>query len=349
MKILREELLSKLKRCLPGVDSKAFMLLGADCFVFRNNTVLAYNDCISVTMPLEIGISCAVPASSFYKALSSFKAKEVEIVQEGSKLIITCGRATVEFTTIDEKIYDRFLHILPAEPEWKELPENFNSIIKTGILTHNTSIEGIFVHGKHLIASNQVILIDIELDRPLDRFWINNKAATELVKLPALESYCTNASWIHFKSGDLMFSCRKLIDDNYPEEQFFKLFDSHDAGQATSKGILPKDLVEVLKRASIFSSDDAQEDAKVVYCSIEGKEMTVSASRSIGAFKETLDIEREGEDSVHWVMDVNQFISALSRGKGDPEFYVVKKAHGGAILLKGEGWRQMIGLLKEGK
>lgn len=347
MKITREELLSKLKKCLPGVDKEIGLLQGSDTFVFKNDTVLSYNDYISVTIPFPSDLSCAVPATAFYKAVNSFRAKEVEITKDESKLTLKCGRAAVEFPLMDERIYERFIRILPADAIWNDLPDHFVELIKMGIIKNNTATEGIFVHGKHLLGTNQVTIVDIGLDRTLDRFWIKNKVALELIKLGTLEKYCMNASWIHFKSGDLTFSCRKLMDENYPEEQLFKVLDAHDISGATSNGTLPPDLLDALKRASIFSNEDIAENAKIVHCSLVDKELTIASARSTGSFKETLDIERGGDDNVVWSLDVEQFISALQRGGDSVKFYIVKKGTGGAIVLVGDGWRQAIGLIKE--
>ena len=349
MIIQREELLSKLKRCLPGVETGNSVFQGADCFIIRNNSILTYNTFMAVTVPFTSDISCAIPAIPFYKTVSSFKAGDITLTQEGNKLKLSCGRAKAEFTTIDEQMYERFLKIMPDAPDWKDLPVNFNTTVKSGIL-HGTGggLDGVFFHGHNMLATNFIIIVNMDLGMNMDRVWLNTKAAGELVKLPMLEKYCTNSAWIHFKTGETIFSCKKLIDDNYPEEALLKNFEDFVQSENSVNGTFPAELSEVLKRAAIFAEEEA--DAHAVHCSIEGNILTVSSSKAIGAFSESVEITRNdtADGKVEWKADIAQFKTAFENNP-KASFYVSTVGKRSAMVFIGDNWRQVVGLLANTK
>jgi DNA polymerase III sliding clamp (beta) subunit (PCNA family) len=346
MTIQREELLSKLKRCLPGVENGGSMFQGADCFIFRDNSILTYNNYFAVSVPFKSDLACAVPATPFYKTVSSFKAESLTLLQEDNKLKLTCGRAKAEFVVIEEHTYERFLKIMPVNPDWKDLPTDFNTIVKSGILRSlPTGLEGVFFQDNNMIATNQVIIVNIDLGMKMERIWLNNKAATEITKFPMLEKYCTNSSWVHFKAGDITFSCLKLIDDNYPDKALLDSFDTFIQADDAVNGTFPSELGDILKRAAIFA-EEGSDGSHVVKCSIEGTTMTVSSARTIGSFNETVEITRndKSDEKIEWSADIVQFETAF-RNNPKASFFVAKEGNRGALVFKGDNWRQIVGLL----
>jgi DNA polymerase III sliding clamp (beta) subunit (PCNA family) len=321
------------------------MLQGADCFSIRNNAILAYNDFIAVSVPFTSDLSCAIPATSFYKAIAAFKAGDVSLVQEEGKIKIACGRAKAEFTTIEEHIYQRFLKIMPDAPDWKDLPVNFNNIVKSGILKSvPNGLEGVFFHGFNMLSTNNTIVINIDIGMNMERIWLNNKAAMEITKLPMLEKYCTNSSWVHFKAGDVVFSCRKLLDENYPDGDLLALFDGFIQNESAINGAFPPELGDVLRRAAVFSEEI--NDSHVVNCAIEGTILTVSSSKSIGSFNETVEIIRndKSDEKVEWAADIAQFKTAFENNP-KASFFVSKMDKRRAMVFQGDKWRQLVGLL----
>lgn len=347
MNIEREELLAKLKRCLPGVENGNSMFAGADCFIFRDDTLLTYNNYMAVSVPLKTGLSCAVPATPFFKTVSAFKAGEITLEFAENKLKLTCGRAKAEFAVIEEHIYERFLKIMPSLPDWKDLPANFNGIVKSGILKSmpSNTLEGVFFQDNNMLSTNQVIIVNVDLGMKMERIWLNNSTAKEISKLPILEKYCTNSSWVHFKAGDITFSCLKLLDENYPDAILLKNFDTFIEKEGAVNGTFPAELGDVLKRAAIFAEERA-DGAHEVKCAIEGTTMTVSSARTIGTFSETVEIVRndKSDEKIEWAADIVQFEAAF-RNNPKASFYVAKDGNRSAMVFKGENWRQIIGLL----
>jgi hypothetical protein len=341
MTIKREELLGKLKKCLPGIDKGATTFQGANCFVFHQDRLVTFNDFISVSVPFDSEMTCAVPAVDFYKVLNSFKAKDVELTLSDFSLIAKCGKATISVPLMEEKILSRFSSIFPDEMEWIPLPKIFKNALSLGHLkTGNLQISGPFIEGERLISTDQVVIVEVDIIPPMARCWLSNRMTTELLKYPDFEFYATNASWIHFKNEDMMFSCRKLMDENYPKDNVVGMMDTFNKAEVVCSGAFTEEVLDALRSATVFAEET--DAIYMVNFSMSPDKLKIASKKHTGSFEQEIELSILGEE-VSFHIDALKLQSVLSYAP-TVSFRVLRMDKTLAIFISKDNWRLLMGV-----
>ena len=341
MIIKREELLEKLKKCLPGVEKGASTFQGANCYVFKQDRIITFNDFISVSLPLESEMTCAVPALDFYKVLNSFKAKDVELTLTDFNLLARCGKAIVSVPLMEERIMSRFSAIFPEEIEWHPLPASFKNALSLGHLkTGNSQISGPFIDGDKLVSTDQIVIVEVDVFPSMERCWLSNKMVSELCKFPNLSHYAMNASWMHFKNDDMMFSCRKLRDDNYPKDNVMNMLKSFEKAELVCSGVLTEEVLQALQSATVFAEE--KDAVYMVDFVLSMGSLAISSKKATGSFSQEIEIPCSGgEASFH--VDALKLRSVLSYSPS-VSFRVLKLDKTMALYLFKDTWRLLMGV-----
>lgn len=342
MKIERTVLLEALKKCQPGVDnsSQGVFIEGADCFVFRNNRVLTFNDYLSVSAEFEHDLSCAVYAEPLLKLLRAFRAKEVELSQGEGVLHIKCGNSTTELTTTQEGIYTRYESVFPEAPVWKNVPKGFDSALKHCLIPNMTKLSGVLIDGTWMIATDGVTVVRVDLDAQMERVWISNKVVADLVKFEFNE-YCTQGAWLHFKGNGTILSARVLMNSSYPDNKFHELLDSFD-GEA--QGTFDKEVVSIVKSACVLA-DESKEGGHCIEIEVAEDRIWFRTNNSMGKFNEFVEMGIAGKPGTIMV-DGKRLLKALQHSP-NASFYITGKRGGEALVLSGEGWKEFVcGIVK---
>jgi len=100
MQFSRQQLVTALATCLPGIDKSMTLIQGADTVVFSENSIHTYNDHIAVTVPFESGLAGAVKAVEFHRLLTKLPGEIVDIVPvpEANQWKVSAGRITADFS-----------------------------------------------------------------------------------------------------------------------------------------------------------------------------------------------------------------------------------------------------------
>jgi DNA polymerase III sliding clamp (beta) subunit (PCNA family) len=101
MKIDRANLVAALKRVDAALSSKDLVQVLA-CFCFTEKEVFAYDDTACLRMPYKLGLSGGVRGALLLGWLSSCRAKEVEVSQDGETIKFKAGRSVHDTTLIPE-------------------------------------------------------------------------------------------------------------------------------------------------------------------------------------------------------------------------------------------------------
>jgi hypothetical protein len=111
-------------------------------------------------------------------------------------------------------------------------------------------------------------------------------AAKHLLKY-APDEYALTDGWIHFRTeDDTMFSCR-VFKDEYPDLDAYLTV----TGEAIE---FPKDLSEILGRATVFANDPAKGEAERVRVSVTAGALAVRGEGARGWFEESTKISYTG-------------------------------------------------------
>jgi hypothetical protein len=327
----KQDLLNVLEKVKPGLANKD-MIEQATSFAFMGDRVVTFNDEISISCKLpDMNLTGAVKAEELYKFLSKVKTEEIELSTEGTEIRIKSGKAKVGLT-IESEIR------LPLEElgelgKFKKLPEDFLSTLKIVRFCcskdmSNPKLTCINVRKDGLMESCdnfRAIRFQMKSACPAG-FLFPASAANALVGYQ-VETMSVSPGWVHFASKDqsLIFSCR-VYSEEYPN------LDANFKVKGTTPFTFPKESLEILDRAQIFSKGDIFIDQQVEITA-EGKRLFIRAKRAGSWFEEWVKIPETAPFStlVHpqFLQDILKLTSSCDILPGR------------MIKFKGENWEHV--------
>lgn len=328
----KQDLINALEIVRPGLASKE-MITQTTSFAFIEGKVVTFNDEISVSHPIDLGIEGAIKADELYKLLSKMEDDKIELITKGSELLIKAKRAKAGLTIQETELP---LNEVGEIGKWRSLPKEIMSAIGVAMYTcskdtSQTKFTAIHVSNKGKVEStdrNRITQCDVPKIK-MPSFLIPATTARELVKYNVTKVADGN-SWMHFKTqDDTVFSCR-VFDDTFPNLNLHLKIEG-----PTIK--LPTAVSDILERASIFSKRDHFLHESVLI-HIENGEMTVRAEGDSGWFEETARI-RYKQDPVSFSVNPAFLKEIASK---TPTCIIGKKA----ILFEADTWKHAVGLVE---
>jgi hypothetical protein len=323
MKTDKQALLSAMKKALPGVEKGTSIIEGADTFVLTKNAIHSYNDNISVSSPFKFDeeISGAVKSLDFFKLISKMPTDDIEIESREECLKVNSGTTEAELTKVETQVGEYIKTLNIDTLQWKQLPAEFFPAIKLcKIDCNNSPHRGIFVNQATMLSTDIARINWHQLETAMDRFWLDDPAVIELLKLENLSHYCVTESWVHFKSEDgTIFSCKKKDDSIYMEEQIKAWLDKCGKENIDGENVFPKGLLNVVDRVSTLAEE--LDGLPAIQMNIKKTYLEFFAQRSSGKIKEKLELEKPFEkdiDMTIWV-DPGFLIEASKKVSG---FYI---------------------------
>lgn len=334
MKIKKDNLIKALQLVMPGISQTS---TGQEsCFIFtEEGYVVAYNDEIFCSHPIEVDFTGAVPAKEFLSLLNKTTKAEIELkAQKGTLEIKGSGKAGLR---LEDKITLPINEMgLPEEEDWLELPETFCEAVKFCLFTcskdatkpiltclhvFNDYVES---SDNHRITRHQM---KVAKKGYMKELLIPFNAAKNLVNLD-LESYAVTEGWLHFKTNqDIVFSCR-VFEDDFPDFDEFLDVEGEEIE-------FPKNLNEILDRAAVMSNGER------VTISIDDNEIEVSTKGDNGWFKEDTKIKYAGEAIEFDIAP--EFLKTILKSEGD--IIIGKKM----LLFEGKQFKHVAKLLQKKK
>lgn len=308
-------------------------------FIFMNNRVTTYNDLVSVSAPLPIGVNGVVSAKQLYALLRMTTGLDLDVWVEGSELVI---KANTGMTARVDMTADVLLpiHEMPAidDDSWNRLDEGFVAKLAICLQTVSSNMAKpalCTVHWKGIALestdnyqitrcnSNTSLQDGVEVLLP-------SSSASKLVRHnPAY--YQLADGWIHFKSLDsVIFSCRVT---NLP---FPNLVGALDAVTCPTPVRFSTRLPEILKKAITLADQDSAGQYRVKV-TMADNQLTVSAGEKFRRFVESCEVMCEGD--FEFSINPNFFINML---KNDADAAIVQLGGNRALKLERNGVIRLI-------
>lgn len=335
MKINKNKLLKTLEQVKSGLASKEIVEQSTS-FFFQNDRVMAYNDRISVSAPIEdVGIYGAVDAKDLMTFLNKIKKEEIELHIKDNQLKIKAeGKAGLTIQDIKMTFENDPMEVT----EWFPLPDMFIPALR---FTKNTCSQDysrpkllcINVREDGIIESSdgpRISQYDVgPMKGDFGNFLILKMVVDHLVKYD-VKYFSITDTWLYFKNDDgLFFSCRAQEEKNYINTSFV-----HDEGGIEIK--LPKKLAEVVERVSVFSSEDLGIE-EMITVNIQDKKMKLSAINQNGSWSnEELPI-RYDKEPIEFCIHAKFFIEMLDK------ISTVEMTQR-SLAFKTENWLYMVAL-----
>jgi len=323
MKIEKTAFLSAMKKCLPGVDKGKSVIEGTDTFVFSNNAIHSYNDSISVSTPFkfENEINGAIKSIDFFKLISKLPTDTIELDSTEKEFKLTSGSTEVQMFKIQSKISDYISTMDIDKLQWKDIPANFFDAVKLCIITANNEPQrGIFVNENIMVSTDVKRINQHILSTEMDRFWINDLAVNDLIKIEGLAHYSVSDAWVHFKGKDgIIFSIKRNEDSSYPIQKIMMLIEGSKKQDEDIENDLPKELYNAADRVATLSSEF--DSSPAIKMTVRKDHIEFFAERYTGKIKERIDLEKPFEKDVDLQMWVDPFF-LIQIAKKVSSFYI---------------------------
>ena len=279
----RKDLLEALEDVKPGLATTE-VLEQSSQFAFMGDKIVTYNDEICVSRKLEelAGFTGAVNSDLLYKLLNKLTFEEVTLLPDGDKLIIKSGKSTTTFNI--QKEIRLPLGEVEKPKEWHQLPKEFipslDMASKCCAKTNSTPVLTC-VHIRadgYMEASDGYRLIKSHYGKalPIQACLLPGNTAARVSQYKATNIAKTK-SWLHFRSGKTVLSCR-VFEENFPKTEDKFNVKGHRLN-------FPPVLSNILDRAAVFTRND-QLSLQYVEVKVADKKITVQADHENAVFKE---------------------------------------------------------------
>ena len=290
MRINREELLNQLESVLPGLSTRE-IIEQSSCFVFKDKTVMTYNDEVACTQDSCLDIEGAVVAMPFVSILRKLKEKELEITlsDKQEELLIRGKRKKIGIRMEADILLP--VDSIKQPKKWKKLPNDFANAVSivqncAGKDETKFALTCIHLYPKWLEAcdgyqaARYKMKIDIEKSILIRKDSIKNIVPMDMTK------FGETKDWIHFKnSSGLVLSCRRWI------EEFPKLSKLLKVKGTPTK--FPKGLIDAVEKAEIFSVENVENNQITIELKLN--RLRITGRGTSGYYQETKNIKYRGQ------------------------------------------------------
>jgi hypothetical protein len=291
MQVKRKELLQKLESVANGLSPRDIFEQNS-CFIFKGGEVITYNDEVACRSKVDLKITGAITAQKLIELLRRLVEDELGVEQEDGELVLV-GKKRQAGIKMDKEIL-LAVDKIERPKEWSKLPEDFTEAVKIVIQCAGRD-ESMFastcVHlaPKFLEASDNYKMARYKIKTGFKDHALVRSSAIQAITQLGMTEYNESEVWLHFRNpSGLIVSCKRYAD----VAEFPDLTPWLEAKGEPS--VLPKGLPEALSRASIFTSENTEEENAV---SIELKpgKVRIRGEGASGWYSETKNLKYNGK------------------------------------------------------
>ena len=286
-KLNRLSLLATLALVQPGLAKKD-LIEGASAFFFRGGRVMTYNDTIAISAPTDVEGTFTVDGNALYKTLKKFPDEEVALLADAKALVVKgSNKRKARFTVAasNSALYD----VIGSPTEWLTVPSDFAKSLalvagaaEAGSKSGKPALGFVRVGGDWCEASDSFRASRSKLTST----WLTTPILIPAQAANKLEDYRVTTfgrtkGWLHFRCSEgVLFSCRTAHSTiQFPDTTTFFMI-----GTDAKTFALPTEIIEVLDRTAIFSSDN-------VSLTVADGELIIEGRGVAGDFEERLSVD----------------------------------------------------------
>lgn len=296
MLIARGALLARLNEARVGISTKE-QIEQSNCFVFKGDKLITFNDTIMVRAPSPLDFDCIVNATDLLTLLGRIPDDEIDIAVKSGEVRIKGKRRTAGIACLVDVLLP--IDAVPEPEKWHRLADDVPGLLQQAQRICSTD-DSLYL--------TTVVHIGPEFIESCDRFRLFRAtgatgfpaealiAGTSLAALEGLElsKVAIGTGWVHFKTSSGSQISIRCGEGKYHEDMD-RVLEMHDPESL----VLPSNLGEILERAEVFniSGDDARVGIRIA----EGQ-LSLTARKDGGWYKERKRVEYTGKPldfSVH--------------------------------------------------
>lgn len=282
------EILSAIK---PGLASKD-IVESMKNFYFSGETVVTYNDKISISYPFKTDFTGFVKADTLYNLISKLPYPKFKLQGKNDQISLTSKGVNVNLPSIEDTEVIKRIEVINTEIEkvkWKKLPSNFSDSISICSFAASKSetestISCVYIKEDTCVATDNKRIAYATLDKVMSELFIKASEITHLVKIEPLK-YGVSKGWLFFKNKiGCIFSIRK-IEGGFPDWK--PLFDFQ--GKEVE---LPKNILQGVDLASVFTQLD---HSAILNITIEKNKCLITITTEGGNLKYVVPVDYKDE------------------------------------------------------
>ncbi len=287
MRINREDFLKELESVTPGLSTRE-IIEQSSCFIFKDKTVMTYNDEIACSHKSCLSIEGAVQALPLIAILRKLQEENLEVMCNEEELLIKGKRKRAGIRMEAEILLP--VDSIEKPKKWKDLPDDFADSIQivqqcAGRDETRFSLTCVHLTPKWVEACDgyQAARYKIKID--INENTLVRKESLKYIVSLDMTKFSETKNWIHFKnSSGLILSCRRWVED-YPELDDLLGVE----GVPTS---FPKGLKEAIEKAEVFSTENVEDNQVTVDLQV-GK-LRITGRGASGYYQEVKKIKYKG-------------------------------------------------------
>lgn len=291
MEINRKELLKALIAIKPGLISKE-TVEQSSCVVFLNNWIHTYNDEIYICYPYDIDLKGAVGGQELFSLLNKVSEETLQLIVKENELLVE-GEKFKSSLNLQTGILLPFGEIEDPE-EWNTLPEDFCESLKFCSFSVGKSLEQPILTCIHCNKDKMESADSYRFTRKKwehlyfkESLLIPGKSIIPLININPVY-YSKVNGWVWFKNeNDVLLSCRTYNLEYVDLDKYIEV--------KGSKIKFPKETIDIIDKASIFSKDPIEGNSNISLV-VEKGLLTISSKSHRGTYEEKVRIRHQGNN-----------------------------------------------------
>lgn len=290
MKILRKELLKKLKTASIGIAANE-TVEQSDCFVFTEEYLVTFNDEVMTRVKSPLDFEAVVPQADILKILSKMAEEELDISRKGSELIIKGSKQRKAGITCHSECLLPF-DAVPSPGKWKKIKEGAANMLQQAARTCGRDESNPMTTCVHITPNRIEACDNYRMFRCDMKTGFGGEVlipASTVMALGGLEiqKVSIGEGWVHFRvAGDCEIACRCSHSDYANVDPILEIKDPE-------KLSLPETLSEMISRAEIMTDD---EEGGLVKIQLKSNTLTITSRKDAGWYREKEKIKYTGPD-----------------------------------------------------
>lgn len=291
MLLNRETFLCVLESIKYGLSKREGIQQG-NCFIFRQGEICTFNGeiCCHAPSSFPTELQGAALSEKLLETIRKIKDDELTIEHDDGTLYFSGKGKAFKIRYMPEIVLS--FDDIKKPSAWKTLPDMFLEGINTVSCCANPEsdhfrLKCVHVHPEWVEACDNLQMARYELITGFEKsFLVRCDGIKQIVSLGMCE-YAEDPNWVHFRNPrGVIYSCRRYEED-YPDLSQFLVIEN------PKEISLPKELVEIIQIANIYSKD--QLDTDFIHLKLKTNKLTITGRGACGdEYKEVSVISYKG-------------------------------------------------------
>mgnify|MGYP001321867735 CR=1 FL=1 len=287
--INRANLLQQLLAVQPGLAERE-IIEQSSCVAFVKGRAYTYNDEVSCSAEVPVKLSGAVPAKTLLSILGKMPDEELEVEEDDAEVVFR-GKGR-RFKLRKEAKIALPVDKLEVPDAWSKLPKNFTEAID--MVRHSASSDKsrfkltcVHLSPVHVEACDNFQLSRFRLKTGLKQSVLVKKSSIEHIIGMGMVEMSETDTWLHFRNpAGVVLSCRRYVEKYHDVDGVLK-----EKGKPI---VLPKRLGDAADRASVFSSEAANDNQ--VRVRLQEGLLRIRGVGEVGWYTETRKVTYDGPE-----------------------------------------------------